>query len=115
MIVKREKHDREFFLMDNAPVQDPGLSWAAKGLLAYLLSLPETWEVHLTDLFRRSACGRKPTQAALKELIAAGYVVKMQGKNKRRDTKYTVYEDPALCPKRTCSNTQKLKRPGVRI
>jgi hypothetical protein len=53
MIVK-EKHMAEYFQMNNAPVQDPGLSWSAKGLLAYLLSLPENWEVHLTDLFRRS-------------------------------------------------------------
>jgi hypothetical protein len=99
MIIK-DKHKADFFQMNNAPIQDPGLSWTAKGLLAYLLSLPETWDVHLRDLFSRSTCGRKPTQAALNELIGAGYVVKEQGENKRRDTKYTVYEDPALCPYR---------------
>jgi hypothetical protein len=98
MIVK-DKHRSEFFQMNNAPVQDPGMSWAAKGLLAYLLSLPEAWEIHLRDMFARSTNGRKPTQAALNELIEAGYVVKTQGENKRRDTKYTVYEDPALCRK----------------
>jgi DNA-binding MarR family transcriptional regulator len=87
--------------MNNESVQDSGLSWAAKGLLAYLLSLPETWEVHLRDLFCRSSSSRVATETALKELIGAGYVVKEQGENKRRDTKYTVYEDPALCPKRT--------------
>jgi hypothetical protein len=97
MIVKA-KHASDFFQMNNRPVQDPGLSWAAKGLLAYLLSLPEIWEVHLRVLFSRSTCGRKPTQAALNELIAAGYVVKEQGENKRRTTRYIVYEDPALCP-----------------
>jgi hypothetical protein len=42
MIVKA-KHTSEFFQMNNAPVQDPGLSWAARGLLAYLISLPEEW------------------------------------------------------------------------
>jgi hypothetical protein len=102
MIVKREKHDKEFFQMSNAPVQNSGLSWAAKGLLAYLLSLPETWELHLRDLFTRSADGRRATQAALNELIAEGYVVKEQGGNKRRDTKYTVFETPrdgSLCTK----------------
>jgi DNA-binding MarR family transcriptional regulator len=96
MIVK-SRHRADFFQMDNAPVQDPGLSWAAKGLLAYLLSLPEAWEVHLRDLFSRSFSSRRYTEIALNELIAAGYVVKEQGENKRRDTKYTVYEDPALC------------------
>jgi DNA-binding MarR family transcriptional regulator len=69
--------------MNNKPVQDPGLSWSAKGILAYLLSLPETWEVHLRDLFCRSSGSRVATETALKELIAAGYVVKEQGENKR--------------------------------
>ncbi|GHU56820.1 hypothetical protein FACS189442_5660 [Spirochaetia bacterium] len=103
MIVKtKQKNEKgEFFQMNNSAIQDPGLSWAAKGLLAYFLSLPETWDIHLTDLFVRSTNGRKPTQAAMNELIEAGYVVKTQGENKRRDTKYTVYEDPALCPKLT--------------
>jgi hypothetical protein len=96
MIVK-DKHTSEFFQMNNAPVQDPGLSWAAKGLLAYLLSLPEVWDVHLRDLFCRSASGRRYTEIALNELIAAGYVVKEQRENKRRTTRYIVYEDPALC------------------
>jgi DNA-binding MarR family transcriptional regulator len=94
MIVKA-KHTTEFFQMNNAPVQEPDLSWAAKGLLAYFMSLPETWEVHLTDLFTRSPDGRRATEAVMKELIKAGYVVKEQGKNKRRDTRYTVYEIPA--------------------
>jgi hypothetical protein len=100
-VIIKGKHRSKFFQMDNAPVQDPGLSWAAKGLLAYLLSLPESWEVHLRDLFLRSSSSRVATETALKELIKAGHVVKAQGKNKRRDTKYTVYEDPALCRKPT--------------
>jgi DNA-binding MarR family transcriptional regulator len=100
MIVKA-KHTSDFLQMNNAPVQDPGLSWAAKGLLAYLLSLPETREVHLRVLFSRSSSSRRYTEIALNELIAAGYVAKEQGENKRRTTRYIVYEDPALRQKRT--------------
>ena len=94
MIVKA-KHNSEFFQMNNKAIQDPSLSWAARGLLAYLLSMPEKWEPHLRDLFSRSADGRKPTEAAMKELIEAGYVKKDRGKNYRRNTRYTVYETPA--------------------
>ena len=94
MIVKT-KHKSDFFQMNNKPIQDPSLSWAAKGLLVYLISLPENWEVHLRDLFTRSKDGRRPTEAAMNELITAGYVKKEQGESKRRDTKYTVYETPA--------------------
>jgi len=100
MIVKSE-HKSDFFQMNNKAIQGTSLSWAAKGLLAYLLSLPEKWELHLRYLFCQSLDGRKPTEAAMKELIDAGHVVKEQGENKRRTTRYTVYEDPALCPKRT--------------
>jgi hypothetical protein len=92
-VIVKDKHKSEFLQMNNAPVQDPGLSWSAKGLLAYLLSLPETWEVHLTDLFRRSVNGKDSTMSAMDELIQAGHVVKIQGPNKRRDTQYIVFED----------------------
>ena len=94
MIVKARQHKSDFFQMNNEPIQDCSLSWAARGLLAYLISLPDNWEVHLRDLIVRSRNGRKPTEAALNELIEAGHVTKKQGKNKRRDTKYTVYEVP---------------------
>ena len=93
MIVKAE-HKANYFRMNNDAIQDPGLSWAARGLLAYFLSLPPAWELHLRDLFSRSLDGRRRTEAALSELIKAGYVEKSQGKNYRRDTRYTVYEDP---------------------
>jgi len=94
MIVKA-KHKTEYFRMNNKAIQNPNLSWAARGLLAYFLSLPEKWELHLRDLFSRSLLdGRRRTEAALSELIEAGYVIKSQGKNYRRDTRYTVYEDP---------------------
>jgi DNA-binding MarR family transcriptional regulator len=92
MIVKA-RHKSEFLQINNETIQDSGLSWAARGLLAYLLSLPDNWEPHLRDLITRSAVdGRRRTEAALNELIQAGYVVKEQGENKRKDTKYTVYE-----------------------
>ena len=93
MIVKA-KHKSDFFRMSNEPIQDSGLSWAARGLLAYLISLPEKWEPHLRDLFNRSPDGRRRTEAAMDELIAAGYVKKEQGGNYRSNTKYTVYEAP---------------------
>ena len=98
MIVK-SRHKSDFFQMDNKSIQDPSLSWAAKGLLAYLLSLPEEWEVHLRDIFSRSACSRLATESAMNELISAGYIKKEQGENKRRTTKYIIYENPALCRK----------------
>jgi hypothetical protein len=95
VLIFKEKHMSEYFQMNNAAIQDPGLSWAAKGLLAWFLSQPETWEVRLTDLFKRSPSGKDRTISAMNELIQAGHVVKIQGRSKRRDTKYIVFEDTA--------------------
>ncbi|GHT70192.1 hypothetical protein FACS1894110_21230 [Spirochaetia bacterium] len=84
--------------MNNSPIQDPGLSWAAKGLLAYFISLPETWVVHLSELYSRgkkggrSSDGRAKTESAMNELIKAGYVKKIQGEDYRNETEYIVYE-----------------------
>ena len=94
-LIFKEKHMNEYFQMNNAAIQDPDLSWAAKGLLAWFLSQPETWEVRLTNLFTRSPSGKDRTISAMNELIRAGHVVKIQGENKRRDTQYIVFEDPA--------------------
>ena len=93
-MIHKAQHKTDFFQMNNNPAQRPDLSMAAKGLLCYLLSLPETWEVHLTELFSHFTDGRKPIERAMNELIKAGYVKKEQGKNYRRNTKYTVYETP---------------------
>jgi hypothetical protein len=91
----RAAHDKDFFKLGNATVQNLELSWAARGLLAYLLSLPEDWTVHLIDLFKRSSTGKDGTTAVVNELIRAGHIVKIQGVNKRRDTRYLVFEDSA--------------------
>jgi hypothetical protein len=97
----------EYCQINNAPIQDPGLSWAAKGLLAYFISLPETWEIHLSELYvrgkrgGRSSDGRSKTESALNELIATGYVKKVQGEDYRNETKYIVYENPDINRDRT--------------
>ena len=39
-------------------IDDTRLSWAARGMLAYLLSRPAHWEVRVTDLQRGGNMGR---------------------------------------------------------
>jgi hypothetical protein len=89
--IHRTKHDKEFVQIGNAAVQTPSLSWAATGLLAYLLSLPPDFEVHMRDLFQRKTDGKDATTTAMRELIAAGYVHKI---GERKNTRYIVYEKP---------------------
>jgi DNA-binding MarR family transcriptional regulator len=99
----RAAHDKDFFKLGNATVQNLELSWAARGLLAYLLLLPEDWTVHLRDLFKRSPTKRSGTESAVNELIRAGHIVKLKGDDHRRETKYIVFEDPVE-GQRLCRN-----------
>ncbi len=59
------------------------LSWAAKGLLLYLGSKPEDWEVSIPDLIKQTEgtakrSGRDAIKAILDELIESGHVRKLQ-------------------------------------
>lgn len=70
----RARRRRRFVVVDQGAIEDTRLSWAARGLLAYLLSLPDDWQVHVRDLRRRGNLGRDGIYKLLRELIDAGYV-----------------------------------------
>lgn len=86
-------------MVAKAAIQDPNLSLKATGLLAMLLSFPDTWQIHVSDLAKRKADGVFAIRAGLRELQQAGYVEK----NTFRDDKgrfirheFLVHEYP-LC------------------
>ena len=91
-----KKKTENFTILDNTLFKDENLSWKAKGLLAYLLHLPNDWQIYLEDLKNRSTDGKESTRTAINELIEKGYIqrtrVHENGKFKRYD--YTVFEKP---------------------
>lgn len=58
----------------NTALQDTSLSFAAKGLLCYLLSLPEDWDINVTHLMTQSPAKRKAILTLIEELIYFGYM-----------------------------------------
>lgn len=66
--------DNPYVMIDKRPLENPFLSWKAKGLLAYLLSRPDDWEIILGDLINRSTDGESAVRSALKELREIGHV-----------------------------------------
>ncbi|KAB1363607.1 DNA-binding protein, partial [Bacillus thuringiensis] len=50
MGIFRVKKDTNYSVIHNTPLRDENLSWRAKGLLAYMLSLPDDWTFHATEL-----------------------------------------------------------------
>ena len=56
-IIRAPRYER-FTILDMRIVEDTRLSWAARGVLAYLLSRPDHWQIQITDLRRRGDLGR---------------------------------------------------------
>lgn len=79
-------------------LKDRGLSWRATGLLAYLLSMPDDWEVHIAELAHHKTDGARSLRAGIKELMEAGYIVRetIREGNRIKEWRYTVYESSAL-------------------
>lgn len=72
--ILKKRVDREFSHIPNATLQDPRLSWKSTGLLSFLLSMPDDWEISLEDLRTRKMDGRDSTRSAISELETAGYM-----------------------------------------
>lgn len=72
-IIRIQKRDNPFVQIDKRPLEESRLSWRAKGILAYLLSKPDGWEVRSEDVLNHGTEGRDAVRAAFQELKAFGY------------------------------------------
>jgi hypothetical protein len=96
-VIRVKKRDDPYVILDKLFLSNNALSWKAKGLLAYLLSKPDDWQIAENDLIRQSKDGRDAVRAGLRELEIHGYLTRRQirvsgGKFAR--TEYVVYERP---------------------
>jgi hypothetical protein len=97
--ITRQKRKDNFTVVNNDILQNSKLSWAAKGMLVYLLHLPDGWQINVADLWNRSKNGRDATAAIIKELIQAGYVTRTKVKGEKNLFKgydYTVSDEPTV-------------------
>lgn len=72
--------EREFVILRNKEAQRTDLTYAAVGLLVYLMSLPEDWTIYVDQLKRKGA-GRDKIRALLQELETAGFIHIEQNRN----------------------------------
>ncbi|MGW7583100.1 helix-turn-helix domain-containing protein [Kitasatospora sp. NPDC054768] len=71
------QHAPGYTILDNGHVvRKHSLSWAARGLLSYLLSLPDGAREDIRTLAAKSVEGRTTVARALRELEAAGHYVR---------------------------------------
>lgn len=98
--IRRAKHEKNYTVILNSTIQDSRLSWKARGLHHYILSLPDDWDICIAHLSEQSEPdGEAIVKSALKELEAYGYLTKTRLKDKRgRFLKcvWDIYESPQV-------------------
>lgn len=78
-------------------IHDDDLSWKAKGILLYLLSRPDDWQIYESELVRHSTDGLSGLKTGIKELEKVGYIQrtrKRDDKGRLKEYEYAVYENP---------------------
>lgn len=70
----RIRKKRNFTILDNHFIQREDLSWKAKGIMAYIFSLPDDWNINLKEVMRHATEGEAAFRSGWKELTELGYV-----------------------------------------
>lgn len=117
MGVIRVKKNSNYVVMSKVGLHDDRLSWKAKGLLAYMLSMPDNWTFYNEELMKHSPDGSSTFKAAMKELQEYGYVVrrkKQDEKGRFSGWETIVYEHPIENEEdnRQAENRQSENRPS---
>ena len=71
-----------FMQMSNDPYRDKNLSWAEMGLLGFLMSCSDSFEISVRGLAACNRMGVDATATALNNLIEAGYVTRREVREK---------------------------------
>lgn len=87
--IEKDKNN-PYVMLNKQFLDNESLSWKAKGILAYLLSLPDDWQIYATELVKHSNDGMASLTSGIEELIKAGHITRKQ----RRDAggKFKGYE-----------------------
>lgn len=84
MGIIRVAKDKNYVTMNRTALNDKRLSWKAKGIMAYMLSMPDDWVFYMEELQSHSTDGKASFQSGFKELKDCGYVERKPIREGRR-------------------------------
>jgi len=99
MSIIRIKKNANYTTVSNVIFKDPNISAKAKGLFAYIMTLPDNWKLYKTELHNHFTDGKDSMRSAFSELQRAGYITGGQvtgNKGHFAGCAYTVHESPIL-------------------
>ena len=94
--INRIKNKTEnFTIVSNEVFKRNDVSARAKGLYAYIMTLPDDWKIYKQEIFTHFSEGKNALDSAFKELERLGYISKEKAKNEKGQFvgwDYTIYE-----------------------
>ncbi len=113
-IFKIEKNSN-YTVMSNYHLRDRDLSYKAKGLLSFMLSLPDDWDYSLAGLCAISKESRDGIRSMLKELQEHHYVEieKVRGDKGYFEYNYLIYEVPHFINLENEQNNPDMEKPHL--
>lgn len=99
MKVIKVKRNRDYTTIHNHFLKQQTMSLKTKGLMAYLLSLPEDWRIYVTELANNHSDGVTAIKGALKELESFGYLSRERMRNNKGviiGMEYVLREQPSV-------------------
>ena len=95
--VFRVEKTRDYTVMSNCHLGDKRLTLKAKGLMSFMLSLPDDWDYTIKGMAALHADGIDSIRTALVELGRYGYMERRRNRDahgRLRDTEYVIFETP---------------------
>lgn len=96
--IVRVVKDGKYFVASNEPFNDIRISWETRGLMGYLLSKPDQWQIRMLDLLKKGPAKNFKLRRMLSEARLFGYMTRTRTTNP--DGTFTwitnVYESPSL-------------------
>ncbi|MDC6268045.1 DnaD domain protein [Lysinibacillus fusiformis] len=74
MGIIRVAKNSNYVVMNRTALNDNRLSWKAKGIMAYMLSMPDDWVFYMDELMTHSTDGKASFRAGFNELKQCGYI-----------------------------------------
>ena len=117
MSVFKIEKNKNYTVMSNYHLRDKKLSYKAKGLLSFMLSLPDDWDYSLNGLCAISKEGRDGIRSILKELQEHHYleIEKTRGDKGYFEYNYLIYEIPHYINKEMIKNTPDTGNPYLDV
>lgn len=99
-IIRAARPQSHFYMLSKSISEDRRLSWAARGLLVFLLGKPDHWEVSVANLVNETAGSlraggqtkRDGVKTILAELMAAGYLTRSDKPKHNADGSFAGYD-----------------------